>query len=82
MLGVSSEFTEDYSYGPIWVTRSHILDQSGRNHSLNLPMPPVSLLKRLVSNVNSLTPVLESVSEFNSRRITRESPPTFQEMVV
>jgi hypothetical protein len=45
-------------------------------------MLPVSLLKRLVLNVNSLTPVLESVSEFNSRRITRESPPTFQEMVV
>merc|ERR1712021_99229 len=82
MLGVSSEFTEDSNCGPIWVTKREILVQNGRSHSLKLPMLPVSLLKRLVSNANSPTPVSESVLESNSRRITKESPPTFLGMVV
>merc|ERR1712083_214180 len=82
MLGASSEFTEGSNYGPIWATRSKIQDPSGINHSPRLLMPPVSLLKRLPSKPSSQTPPLESVSEFNSRRITRESPPTFQGTVV
>merc|ERR1712159_617160 len=82
MLGVSSEYTEDFNCGLIWVIKSKTQDQSGRNHSWRLPMLPVSLLKRSVSNVNSQTPVSESVSEFSSKRITRESPLTFQGTVV
>merc|ERR1712032_334219 len=82
MPGVSSEYTENFSYGLIWDTRSKTQDQNGRSHSPNPPTLPVSSLKRLVSNVNSQTPVLESVSEFNSRRITRELLPTYQGTVV
>merc|ERR1712166_272106 len=82
MLGVSSEFTEGSNCGLIWVTRRGIQDLSGRNHFVRLPMPLVLSSKRLPSKPNSLTPLSESVLEFNSRRITRESQPTFQEMVV
>ena len=44
--------------------------------------PLESLSRRLLLRPNNLTLVSESVSEFNSKRTTRESLPTSQEMVV
>merc|ERR1712046_44945 len=82
MLGVSSECTEDFNCGPIWVTKSKTPDLSGRNLSKKLLTLPVLLLRRLPSRLSSQTLPLESVSEFSSRRTTRESPLTYQEMVV
>merc|ERR1711988_62654 len=82
MLGVSSEYTEDFNCGPISVTKSKTLDLSGRNHSLMLLTPPVLLSRRLLLRLSNLTLLLESALESNLRRTTRESPPTSQEMVV
>merc|ERR1712070_1338776 len=81
-LGVSSECTEDFNCGPISVTKSKTLDLNGRNHSSMLPMPPVLLSRRLLLRLSNLTPLSESALESNSRRTTRESPPTSQEMAV
>merc|ERR1740138_1896186 len=82
MLGVSSEYTEDFNCGPISVTKRQTLDPSGRSLSLMLPMLPVSSSRKLLLRPSNLTPVSESALEFNSRKTTRELPPTFQEMVV
>ena len=82
MLGVSSEYTEDFNCGPISVTKKQTQDPSGRSLSLMLLTLLVSSSRKLLLRLNNLTPVLESALEFNSRKTTRELPPTFQEMVV
>merc|ERR1712195_242801 len=81
-LVASLRTREESTSGLTRITSLLIRPLSGESLSKVLPTLPALSSRRSVSRPSSLTPVLESVSESNSKKTTRESPPSSPVMVV